>query len=119
MILSQSLLKVCDNSGIKVVKCFKVYKYATASIGDIILSSVKDIKYKSKLKKGDIVKGVVVRKKKLLNRFTGNFMFFDYNEVVLLNNKHELLGTRIFGPIVLELRKKGFVKLLSLASILI
>ena len=119
MILNQTLLKVCDNSGIKVVKCFKVYKHKTASIGDIFLSSVKDIKSKSKLKKGDIVKGIVVRKKKLLNRFTGNFMLFDYNEVVLLNNKNELLGTRVFGPIVLELRKRGFVKLLSLASFLI
>lgn len=119
MILNQSLLKVCDNSGIKVVKCFKVYKKKIASLSDIILSSVKDIKYKSKLKKGDTVKGIIVRKKKILNRFTGNFINFDHNEVVLLNNKHELLGTRVFGPVALELRKKGFVKLLSLASILI
>lgn len=119
MILNQSSLKVCDNSGIKTVKCFKVYKYTTASIGDIILSSVKDIRYKSKLKKGDIVKGIVVRNKKILNRFTGNFMNFDYNEIVLLNSKYELIGTRIFGPVVLELRKKGFTKILSLASNLI
>lgn len=119
MILNLSKLKVCDNSGVKHVKCFKVYKNSFGIIGSLVYVSIQDSKSKSKLQKGDIVKGVIVRKKKMLNRGTGNFLFFDSNEIVLLNDKYELLGTRVFGPLPLELRKKGYLKLLSLASALI
>ena len=119
MILNLSALKVCDNSGIKRVKCFKVYKSSVGIIGSLIYVRIKDVKSKSKLQKGDIVKGVIIRKKKMIDRGTGNFLFFDSNEIVLLNDKYELLGTRIFGPLPLELRKKGYLKLLSLASTLI
>ncbi len=119
MMFNLSKLKVCDNSGVKQVKCFKIFNQKTGSIGSIIYVSVKDIKSKSKLKKGDIAKGIIIRNKKLISRQTGNYISFDFNELVLLNEKQELLGTRIFGPLPLELRKKGHLKLLSLASTLI
>lgn len=119
MIFNLTTLKVCDNSGIKRTKCFKVYKGSVGAIGSLIYVSIKDIKSKSKLLKGDIVKGVIVRKKKMINRNTGNFLYFDSNDIVLLNLKYELLSTRILGPLPLELREKGFMKLLSLASTLI
>jgi len=119
MISNLSKLKVCDNSGVKYVKCFKIFKTYTGGIGSIVYVSVKDNKSKSKLQKGDIVKGIIVRNKKFINRFTGNYIFFDSNDIVLLNDKYELLGTRIFGPLPLELRKKGQLRLLSLASVLV
>lgn len=119
MIINQTVLKVCDNSGVRYVKCFKVYTTSIGYVGSNIFASVKDIKTKSKLQKGDIVKGVIVRQRASLNRLTGNHLHFDQNEVILLNNKYEPLGTRIFGPLTLELRKKKLAKLLSLASILI
>lgn len=119
MIFSLSKLKVSDNSGVKYVKCFKVFKTYVGTIGSLIYVSVKDAKSKSKLQKGDIVKGIIVRNKKSINRSTGNYFLFDSNEIVLFNDKYELLGTRIFGPLPLELRKKGYVKILSLASILV
>ena len=119
MILNLSILKVCDNSGIKHVKCFKVYKGFVGIVGSMIYASIKDSKSKSKLRKGEIIRGIVVRKKKMINRNNGNYLSFDSNEVVLLNDKYELLGTRIFGPMPLELRKKRHLKLLSLASSLV
>lgn len=119
MIFNLSKLKVCDNSGVKQVKCFKVFNGQAGSIGSVVYVSIKDIKSKSKLKKGDITKGVIIRNKKLVNRQTGNYISFDFNELVLLNEKHEVLATRVFGPVPLELRKKGHLKLLSLASTLI
>jgi len=119
MIFNLSKLKVSDNSGVKQVKCFKIFSKKTGSIGSIIYVSIKDVKSKSKLKKGDITKGIVIRNKKLLDRQTGNHISFDFNELVLLNEKYELLGTRVFGPLPSELRKKGQLKLLSVASTLI
>ena len=119
MILNLSILKVCDNSGVKYAKCFKVYKSSVGIIGSYIYTSVKEIKSKSKLHKGDIVKAIIVRKKKTIDRKTGNYISFDTNEAVLLNDKYEILGTRIFGPLPIELRKKKLLKLLSLTSILI
>nr|YP_009476739.1 ribosomal protein L14 [Cryptomonas curvata]AVM81232.1 ribosomal protein L14 [Cryptomonas curvata] len=119
MIFNSSKLKVCDNSGVKHVKCFKVFKSYAGTVGSLVYVSVKDNKNKSKVQKGDIVKGIIIRNKKCMNRFTGNYILFDFNEIVLLNDKYELLGTRIFGPLPLELRKKNQLKLLSLASTLI
>ena len=119
MIINQTILKVCDNSGVRFVKCFKVYDAFVGQIGSSVYASVKDVKSKSKLQKGDIIKGIIIRQRAFLNRFTGNYISFSYNDVILLNNKQEPLGTRIFGPLTLELRKKNLVKLLSLASILI
>ena len=91
MIINQTMLKVCDNSGVKFVKCFKVYITTVGYIGSNVYVSVKDIKSKSKLQKGDIVKGVIVRNKSQLNRLTGNYISFSHNEIILLNNKHEPL----------------------------
>lgn len=119
MIINLSKLKVFDNSGVVYIKCFKVYKSSVGSIGSLVYGSIKDNKSKSKLRKGDIVRGIIVLNKKMINRQTGSFVFFGLNGVVLLNDKHELLGTRVFCPLPLELRKKRYLKLLSLASILI
>jgi len=119
MIINLSKLKICDNSGVKSVKCFKIYRNSIGTIGSVIYVSVKDTRNKGKLQKGHIVRAIIVRIKKVIGRFTGSFVFFDCNEAILLNEKHELLGTRIFGPLPLELRKKRHLKLLSLASIII
>lgn len=119
MILNLTRLKVSDNSGVKYVKCFKIVKNYTGSIGSIVHVSIKSNKNKSKLEKGDISKGIVIRNKKFINRFTGDYLSFDSNDIVLLNDKYEILGTRVFGPLPSELRKKGHLKLLSLASILV
>jgi large subunit ribosomal protein L14 len=119
MIFNLSKLKVSDNSGVRYVKCFKIFKTYVCSIGSLVYVSIKDTKSKSKLQKGDIVKGIVIRNKKFINRLTGNYIFFDSNDIVLFNDKYELLGTRIFGPLPLELRKKGHTKILSLGSVLV
>lgn len=119
MILSLTRLKVSDNSGVKYVKCFKIVKNYVGSIGSIIHVSIKSNKNKSKLQKGNIAKGIVIRSKKFINRLTGDYLNFDSNDVVLLNDKYEILGTRVFGPLPSELRKKGHLKLLSLGSSLV
>ena len=119
MIINLSRLKICDNSGVKSVKCFKIYRSSVGTIGSVIYVSIKDTKNKGKLQKGYIVRAIIVRNRKIIGRFTGSFVSFDYNEAILLNEKHELLGTRIFGPLPLELRKKGHLKPLSLASIIL
>lgn len=119
MIFNLTKFRVSDNSGVKEVKCFKIFGTKVGSIGSVIYVSVKNFTNKSKLRKGSIVKGIIIRNRKLIDRKTGNFLLFDCNELVLLNEKYELLGTRVFGPLPLELRKKGNSKLLSLASTLI
>ena len=119
MISTLTKLKVCDNSGVKNVKCFKVYKTPLGTVGSLIYVSIKESKNNNKYKKGDIVKGVVVRNRKIINRGTGNFLSFNSNDIVLIDLKHDIIGTRIFGPLPVELRKKRYVKLLSLASSII
>lgn len=119
MITILSKLKVCDNSGIKSVECFKVYKTSVGRIGSLVYVSIKDTKSNNKYKRGDIVKGVIVRSKGKLSRKTGNFVVFDSNDIVLIDSKHDIIGTRIFGPLPYELRRKGYLKLLSLASSII
>lgn len=116
MINKQTKLKVSDNSGVKLVKCFKIFFHRCGIIGSIVFLIIKDIKKNSKLKKGHLIKGIVIRKKNIFNRLNGNFITFDTNNVVLLNEKSELFGTRIFGPLLLELRKKQKIKLLSIGS---
>jgi large subunit ribosomal protein L14 len=116
MILTLTKLKVCDNSGVKYVKCFKVYKTFFGQVGSLIYASIKESKNKDKYKRGDIVRGVIIRNKKLINRYTGNFISFDSNDVVLIDSKYDIIGTRVFGPLPFELRKKRHLKLLSLAS---
>ena len=114
----QSALEVADNSGAKKVMCIKVLggsKRRYASVGDIIVVSVKEALPNSKVKKGDVHKAVVVRTKKEIGRVDGSYIRFDENSAVLLNNSGEPIGTRIFGPVARELRAKRFMKIVSLA----
>lgn len=118
MIQVQSKLDVADNSGAKLLSCIKVLggsKRRYASLGDIVVVSVKEAMPHSKVKKGDVFKAVVVRTKKEIGRKDGSFIKFDKNSAVLLNNNLEPLGTRIFGPVARELRQKQFMKIVSLA----
>jgi large subunit ribosomal protein L14 len=118
MIQSETKLTVADNSGARVLYCIKVLggsKRRYASLGDIIVVSVKDAIPNAKVKKGDVLKAVVVRTAKEVRRPDGSFIRFDDNSAVLINNQREPLGTRIFGPIARELRAKRFMKIVSLA----
>lgn len=118
MIQVQSKLDVADNSGAKLLSCIKVLggsKRRYASLGDIIVVSVKEAMPHTKVKKGDVFKAVVVRTKKEIGRKDGTFIKFDKNSAVLLNTNLEPLGTRIFGPVARELRQKQFMKIVSLA----
>lgn len=112
------MLNSADNSGAKKLYCIKVLggsKRKYASIGDIIVVSVKEALPNSKVKKGDVKKGVVVRTRKELRRKDGTYIRFDENSVVLIDQNGEPLGTRIFGPVARELRAKKFMKIISLA----
>lgn len=118
MIQMQSRLDVADNSGAREVMCIKVLggshrRYA--GIGDVIKCSVKDAIPRGKVKKGDVVSAVVVRTRKGVRRPDGSIIRFDSNAAVLLNNKLEPIGTRIFGPVTRELRSEKFMKIVSLA----
>lgn len=121
MIQSETRLTVADNSGAREVLCFKVLggsRRRYASVGDIIVVSIKDALPTSKVKKGAVMKAVVVRTKKEISRQDGSYIRFDDNAAVLLNNNLEPVGTRIFGPVARELRqpaKDGFMKIVSLA----
>lgn len=118
MIQGESRLQVADNSGAKEVGCIKVLggshrRYA--SVGDIIVVSVKEAIPHAKVKKGDVMKAVIVRTVKELRRPDGSYIKFDTNAAVLLNKQGEPIGTRIFGPVARELRGKNFMKIVSLA----
>ena len=118
MIQMQSNLFVADNSGARKIQCIKVLggsKRRFASIGDIIVVSIKDAIPRAKVKKGDVYKAVVVRTKKDFNRPDGTVIRFDRNAAVLLDKQEELIATRIFGPVTRELRTKKFMKIISLA----
>ena len=118
MIQMQTRLRVADNSGAKELMCIKVLggsKRRTASIGDIIVVSIKEALPNSKVKKGDVAKAVVVRTIHKIRRPDGSYIRFDDNSAVLINANKEPIGTRIFGPVARELRAKQFVKIVSLA----
>lgn len=118
MIQSETRLTVADNSGAREVYCIKVLggsRRRYASIGDVIIVSVKDAIPNAKVKKGDVHKAVVVRTSKEIRRSDGSYIRFDDNSAVLINNQREPLGTRIFGPVARELRAKRFMKIVSLA----
>ncbi len=118
MIQMQTFLRVADNSGARKVCCIKVLggsKRRYARVGDIIVVSVKEAIPNSKVKKGDVLKAVVVRTKKEIGRNDGSYLKFDENSAVLINDQLEPLGTRIFGPVARELRAKQFMKIVSLA----
>jgi large subunit ribosomal protein L14 len=118
MIREESTLVVADNSGAKRVKCFRVLggtRRRTASVGDVIVCSVKSAIPHAAVKKGDVAKAVVVRTKKEVRRKDGSYIRFDENACVLLDDKGEPRGTRIFGPVARELREKQYMKIVSLA----
>ena len=118
MIQMRTILEVADNSGAKRVMCVKVLggsrrRYAT--IGDVIVVSIKEALPGAKVKKGDTAKAVVVRTRREQSRADGSYIKFDENSAVLVNKENEPIGTRIFGPVARELRGKKFMKIISLA----
>jgi large subunit ribosomal protein L14 len=118
MIQMRTVLDVADNSGARKVQCIKVLggsKRKYAAIGDIIVVSVKEAIPNAKVKKGDVMKAVVVRTAKETGRSDGSYIRFDTNSAVLIDNQKEPVGTRIFGPVARELRAKRFMKIISLA----
>ncbi len=118
MIQAETKLTVADNSGARSLNCIKVLggsKRRYAGIGDVIVVTVKEAIPNAKVKKGDVLKAVVVRTKKEIRRPDGSYIRFDDNSAVLINNQREPLGTRIFGPVARELRAKRFMKIVSLA----
>jgi large subunit ribosomal protein L14 len=118
MIQTETVLDVADNSGARKVLCIKVLggsKRKYASVGDVIVVSVKEAIPRAKVKKGDVMKAVVVRTAKEIGRRDGSYIRFDGNSAVLIDNAREPIGTRIFGPVARELRAKRFMKIISLA----
>jgi len=120
MIQTETNLVVADNSGARSVRVFRLYggsKRKSCSIGDVVLCAVKDAIPNGKIKKGDVVKGVIVRTAKGINRADGSYVKFDDNAVVIINEDGSPKGTRVFGPIARELREKGegYMKIISLA----
>ncbi|MEK7288912.1 MAG: 50S ribosomal protein L14 [Planctomycetota bacterium] len=119
MIMEQTKLDIADNSGAKSAKCIKVLggsgrKYA--SVGDVIVAAVKKSIPEGVVKKGDVVKGVVVRTKKNVRRDDGSYLRFDRNAIVIIDDDGNPRGTRIFGAVARELRQKNFMKIISLAA---
>lgn len=119
MIQERSILKVVDNSGAKIVRCFRVLggtRHRYAGVGDIIVASVQVAKPRESVKKKDIVKALVVRTRNSIRRADGSYVKFDENAVILIDAKKEPIGTRVFGPMPRELKAKGYEKLMTLAE---
>jgi large subunit ribosomal protein L14 len=122
MIQPQTILKVIDNSGAKVIRCFKVLggsrkKYA--QIGDIIVASVQIAEPRKEIKKKAVIKAIIVRQKKAFRRKDGSYIRFDENAAILINDKKEPIGNRIFGPIPREIKEKGYFKIAALSPELV
>ncbi len=118
MIQVESRLDVADNSGAKEVMCIKVLggsKRKYASVGDVIVVSIKDAMPRGKVKKGDVHRAVIVRTRQAVKRIDGSLIAFDQNAAVLINKQGEPIGSRIFGPVTRELRSAGYMKIISLA----
>ena len=118
MIQPQTRLKVADNSGAKEIMCFRVLGGSfrrTAGVGDVIVASVKTATPGGTVKKGEVVKAVIVRTKKQYRRPDGSYIRFDDNAAVIINDQKQPRGTRIFGPVARELREKDYMKIVSLA----
>jgi large subunit ribosomal protein L14 len=118
MIQTETELKAADNSGAKRLMCIKVLggtrrRYAT--VGDVVVVSVREAMPNSKVKKGDVMKAVIVRTVKEIRRVDGSYIKFDDNSAVLITQQNEPIGTRIFGPVARELRARNFMKIISLA----
>ena len=119
MIQERSILKVTDNSGAKVVRCFRILggtRRRYAQIGDIVVASVRSASPRESVKKKDKVKVLVVRQRAPMRRPDGSYIRFDDNAVVLVDAKKEPIATRVFGPLPRELKGKGFEKLMSMAE---
>ncbi len=118
MIQKETNLIVADNSGARSVRAFQLYgggRRKRSTIGDVIQCAVKDATPNGKIKKGQVVRAVIVRTKKAIQRKDGSSICFDDNAVVLIDNDGNPLGTRVFGPVARELREKGYMKIISLA----
>lgn len=118
MIQAETKLNVADNSGAKLLLCIKVLggsKRRYASVGDLVVVTVKEAIPNSKVKKGEVMRAVVVRTAKEIRRPDGSYIKFDDNSAVLVNQQNEPIGTRVFGPVARELRAKRFMKIISLA----
>lgn len=119
MIQERAILKVADNSGAKIVRCFRVLgatRRRYAGVGDIIVASVQVAEPRKPVKKKDIVKALIVRTKNALRRPDGSYVRFDENAVVLIDAKREVIASRVFGPMPRELKAKGFEKLMTMAE---
>lgn len=119
MIQERSILKVADNSGAKIVRCFRILggtRHRYANIGDVIVASVQVAEPRKGVKKKDIVRTVVVRTKNSMRRADGSYVRFDENAVVLINAKKEPVATRVFGPMPRELKEKGYEKIITMAE---
>lgn len=118
MIHERTILTVADNSGARKIRCFRVLggtRRRYASLGDIIIASVQDAIPQAAIKKGDVVRAVIVRSAKEFRRLDGTYVKFDDNAAVVIDDKGEPKGTRIFGPVARELREKNYLKIISLA----
>jgi large subunit ribosomal protein L14 len=118
MIQSFTRLKVADNSGAREVMCIRVLKGSNARyghVGDVVVASVKDVAPNMPIKKGDVVRAVIIRTRRTIKRPDGSTVRFDDNACVLINNQLEPRGTRIFGPVARELRDRNFMRIVSLA----
>lgn len=119
MIQERSVIKVADNSGAKVVRCFRILggtRHRYAGVGDIVVASVQSAEPRKPVKKKDVVKVLVVRTKNAIRRRDGSYVRFDENAVVLIDAKKEPTATRIFGPLPRELKEKGYEKLMTMAE---
>jgi large subunit ribosomal protein L14 len=122
MIQPQTILKVIDNSGAKVIRCFKVLggsRKRYAEIGDIIVASVQIVEPRKEIKKKAIIKAIIVRQKKAFRRKDGSYIRFDENAAIIINDKKEPIGNRIFGPIPREIKGKGYLKIAALSPELV
>lgn len=118
MIQQESFLEVADNSGARIIQCIRVLgtgQQWVGTVGDVIVASVKDAIPRAGVKKGDVIKAVIVRTKKEIKRKDGSSIRFDTNAAVILNAQNEPRGTRVFGPVARELREKKFMRIVSLA----
>ncbi|MBI3638224.1 50S ribosomal protein L14 [Candidatus Wolfebacteria bacterium] len=119
MIQERSILKVADNSGAKVIRCFRILggtRHRYAKIGDVIVASVQEAEPRKAVKKKEIVRAVVARTRNSFRRPDGSYVRFDENAAILVNNKKEPRSTRIFGPIPRELKERGFEKIVMMAK---
>lgn len=118
MIQQETQLNVADNSGARTVKCFKILggsKRRYATVGDVVVCSVREAEPDSAVKKGDVIRAVIVRTRRYIKRKDGSWLRFDTNSCVIIDEKGNPRGTRIFGPVAREVRDRGYVKISSLA----